>query len=102
MKYTDFFEMIDDIGMSIEQYSSMLEECYKMSEGIIPRNWEYIVDKYNLPWKPDSVRRAFTSPFLGGSAVYSFFKNKGIDPLSDSLEIYKKREAEVKRYKNGY
>lgn len=96
MKYVDFFEMIDDIGMSVEQYSSMLEECHNMSEGIIPKNWDYIVEKYNLPWKPDSVRRAFTSPFLGGSAVYSYFKNIGTYPSSESLEIYEIRKEKQK------
>lgn len=76
MKYNDIFEMMQDIGLSVEQYDAMINECAKMAEGIIPRDWERIVNDYNLPWQPDSVRRAFTSPFLGGAAIHDYYQYK--------------------------
>lgn len=95
MKYDNFFEMIEDINMSVEDYSSMLEECHQMSSGLIPKDWDYIVEKYNLPWKPDSVRRAFTSPYLGGSAVYEYFMQK-FDDIFDSTKLYNFKKEKQK------
>ena len=99
MKYNDFFEMLDDIGLTIDEYDAMLVECHQMTEGIIPRDWQSIVDKYHLPWQPDSVRRAFTSPFLGGSAVYDYCLHKKEKDKIISPDVFKLYEIKKEKQK---
>ena len=99
MKYDNFFEMLDDVGLTIDEYENMLEECHQMAEGIIPRDWQSIIDKYHLPWQPDSVRRAFTSPFLGGSAVYDYCLHKKEKDQIISPDVFKLYEIKKEKQK---
>lgn len=99
MKYDNFYEMLDDIGLTIEDYAEMLDECHRMAEGIIPKDWQRIVDKYHLPWQPDSVRRAFTSPFLGGSAVYDYCMRREEKDKVVSPDVFKLYEIKKEKQK---
>lgn len=73
-------------GISEDKFEKVISECISKIEGIIDKDWQDIVDEFELGIHRDVLRKAFQSPF-GGYAVYQYLRNNTKDPdLLSELE----------------
>ena len=67
---------LSNLGFDRESYEALLKECADKYEGNIFESWADIVDSYDLPLSPDSVRKAQTLKLLGGYFVRKYYLDK--------------------------
>lgn len=68
------------------------------------RNWAKVIEDLNLPYNPDSVRKAFACTPYSGYAVYKYFtgKDNGTDVSKDELKRIETLKDEFYKEKVRY
>lgn len=74
-------------------YEQCIEDISAKVHDITKMSWQDIVDKYDLPIKADTLRKASSQAIFGNVFVLEYFKNK--DNKNDTNNI----EKEINKYK---
>ena len=94
----DIEKTLSDFGLTPEKYEKLLKDCadkvHKINTDI---EWQDIVEKYNIPWNGDSVRKAQQPILLGGVFVSEYYKWKESQNKNKDDDEYLKEYQEIKR-----
>ena len=90
----DIKEKLLDYNLTEETYEELLNDIDKMKNGLMEKDWQSLIDKYDLPLNKDSLRKSMDC--LGGYLATQYWKEKFANKSSiDSEEFLK--ELEMKR-----
>ena len=100
-------EKLVEYGLTEKQYEELMEDIQSIKDGTCKcesDKWQYLVDKYNLVWNKDSLRKS--QDIIGGIFAYNYMKEKyskentalSEDEYFKELEM-KKREIEKEKQK---
>lgn len=82
--------------MEKELYEKILDDLIKSVEGVSELKWQDIIDKYNLNYHEDSLRKAFSVTEFGGYKIYKHMLEKvREDYLEDDMNKLMEKEFEV-------
>lgn len=101
-------EKLGEYGLTEKQYEELMEDIQSIKDGTCKYEsdkWQYLVDKYNLVWNKDSLRKS--QDIIGGIFAYNYMKEKyskentalSEDEYFKELEL-KKREIFIETQKN--
>ena len=60
----DIKEKLLDYNLTEETYEELLNDIDKMKNGLMEKDWQSLIDKYDLPLNKDSLRKSMDC--LGG------------------------------------
>lgn len=97
-----YVEEIQKLGLTVEQYDSLLKDIDKKLDGESDIDWSELCDKYHVNLHPDTLRKASSSVF-GGKFRADYLKNQiytNPDDFSKERELDNKlREIKKERIK---
>ena len=86
-----------------ETFENVLKDCKDKTEGILKVEWRDIINKYNLPFNADVLRKAFTG-IMGGYSVYRYLteeNNKsGLEEIREELDRMELVKQDIRNKKN--
>lgn len=91
-------ERLLEWGLTEETYESLMEDIQTIKDGTCKcesNPWQYLVDKYDLSWNKDSLRKS--QDVVGGIFAYNYMKEKFANQSNSSQDNYIK-ELETKKY----
>ena len=77
-------------GLSNDKFKEVLDECIKKVEGGTEKDWQDIVEQFDLGIHRDVLRKAFQSP-IGGYSVYKYLEDNRVNNITDN-ELIKQIE----------
>ena len=98
-------EKLNEYGLTEKQYEELMQDIESIKNGTCKcetDKWQYLIDKYNLQWNKDSLRKS--QDIIGGAFAYNYMKekyakqNNSDDEYIKELEE-KKREAKLETIK---
>jgi hypothetical protein len=90
---------IENLGLTPEQYENCLKDLYDCKNNISDLDWIDIKNKYNLPYHPDTIRKATQTEF-GGAFVSEYMKYKDLtnENSNSDTKISKAKELISEQY----
>lgn len=86
-------------GLNKDTFEKVLQECIDKMEGLNDKDWQEIIDEYDLDIHRDVLRKAFNSP-LGGYPVYKYLEEYKVNQDIEENDLIKKldeKREELKR-----
>ena len=91
-------EKLNEYGLTKEQYEELMQDVESIIDGTCKcetDKWKYLIDKYNLQWNRDSLRKSMS--LLGGNFTYQYMKEKYSKQNSNLSEDEYFKELELKK-----
>lgn len=68
-------------GLDVETFEKVMKECIDKVEGTSNKDWQDIVEEYELGIHRDSLRKAFNQAPMSGYAIHKYYQDKEIKSL---------------------
>jgi len=92
----DIKKTLDEYGLTEEEYEALLEDCQKKVNKELDIDWSELVEKYNLNWNGDSLRKGNIT-LVGGAFVKQYYEEKMAKSNSFDEDEYLAKLDEKKR-----
>ena len=81
-------------GLTDEQFESVLKTCFDKVDGVNDKDWQDIVDEFDLGIHRDVLRKAIQAPF-SSYALQKHVEAKGFNDVEDNEILNKMEEKEM-------
>lgn len=85
-------------GLDNDTFTKVMNECISKCEGVSDKDWQDIVEEYNLGIHRDVLRKAFSAP-MGGYSIYKYLEENNTDDSELEKLNEKIRELKIERNK---